>query len=80
MSDMFHHHREIDEAAARLKNHRVDILGAFPYRDAMTKFIAAVIQTAGFHPVEPREDDAGNCVVCGEAGRCPGVHAFEIRI
>ena len=25
-------------------------------------------------------DKAGNCTTCGEAGRCPGVHAEQERI
>ncbi len=33
------------------------------------------IEQAGLAAVAARYDMAGNCVYCGEAGRCPGWHA-----
>lgn len=29
---------------------------------------------AGHKPIRAVEDAAGNCRICGEAGRCPGWH------
>ena len=28
----------------------------------------------------PEQDEGGNCVICGEAGRCPKVHAEQERV
>jgi transcription elongation factor Elf1 len=33
------------------------------------------INRAGLKPIKAQWDEAGNCVYCGEAGRCPGWHA-----
>lgn len=30
-----------------------------------------------WHPHQP--DESGNCIVCGEAGRCPGLMPFVLR-
>ena len=35
----------------------------------------AAIVRQGLTPIKAKEDHAGNCVVCDEAGRCPGWHA-----
>lgn len=34
---------------------------------------------AGLKPVAAIYDEAGNCTVCGEAGRCPGWHDKDGR-
>jgi hypothetical protein len=31
---------------------------------------------AGKYPVKAISDYAGNCLICGEAGRCPGWHTI----
>ena len=36
-----------------------------------------VIARAGYHPIKATFDSAGNCVVCGESGRCPGWHTED---
>ena len=35
------------------------------------------ILRSGETPVKAIWDEAGNCMVCGEAGRCPGWHTIE---
>lgn len=37
--------------------------------------VARELRRAGERAVRARYDAAGNCTVCGEAGRCPGYHA-----
>lgn len=44
------------------------------YRAAVRVF---VVRASGRLPVPAREDPAGNCLACGEAGRCPGWHFPE---
>lgn len=36
--------------------------------------------TAGYTPFKAVVDYAGNCVYCGEAGRCPGWHIYDGRM
>jgi len=44
------------------------------FRSAVRRWI---IRKTGCDPVTVRTDAAGNCLVCGEAGRCCGLHLFE---
>jgi len=74
---MFVAQKPIDEQVARLIVARVNIMGSFASREAFVQFVRTAIETAGYRAVSPKEDKAGNCVVCGEAGRCPGYHAFK---
>ena len=73
------HRPDIDEKVAALARQHYVIFGApFATRESFVKWNAATIKSVpNMHAVEPKEDAAGNCVVCGEAGRCPGVHAIE---
>ena len=50
--------------------------GARPFasRAAYKRATAAEFRRAGVVPVKAQYDTAGNCTVCGEAGRCPGWH------
>lgn len=34
----------------------------------------ACVRLTGCEPLTAKTDSAGNCVVCGEAGRCCGLH------
>lgn len=47
---------------------------SFSSRKAFTAHVRRQIIKAGFTPVKATEDDAGNCTICGESGRCPGWH------
>jgi hypothetical protein len=52
-------------------------LGAHASSEARTEAVSAVLRRMGF-PHSPAQYDAGgNCLTCGECGRCPGVHTFE---
>jgi hypothetical protein len=43
----------------------------------MTRDVSAELRRRGI-PHSPAQYDAGgNCLTCGECGRCPGVHTFE---
>lgn len=47
-----------------------------PYR-RRSDFVRAVYRwlvSKGYVPVAGLRDEAGNCRICGEAGRCPGWH------
>ena len=50
---------------------------AWPSAEAMTADVSAELRRRGI-PHSPAQYDAGgNCLTCGEGGRCPGVHTFE---
>lgn len=55
-----------------------DLLDAQPYtlrtRADYTRFARALFRRHGFYTVTATYDEAGNCLLCGECGRCPGVH------
>ena len=38
------------------------------------------LELAGYVPFKAVKDYAGNCVYCGEAGRCPGWHIYDGRL
>ena len=44
------------------------------FRSAVRRWI---VRKTGRQPVAATEDAAGNCLVCGESGRCPGWHTAE---
>ena len=46
----------------------------FHSREAFQKTFKAVMQSNGFKMYDAQYDDGGNCLTCGEAGRCPGSH------
>jgi hypothetical protein len=49
-------------------------------RGEYTRRVHRAIREAGHKPVRAEYDAAGNCIYCGEAGRCPGWHtAVELR-
>ena len=47
----------------------------FPSRKAHTNAVRRELWSMGIIAVGAEYDEAGNCRYCGEAGRCPGVHA-----
>ena len=49
----------------------------FPSRLAAEDAVKRLIVAANLRPVPARLDRAGNCTICGEAGRCPGWHTVE---
>ena len=51
--------------------------GAWDSAEDMTRDVSAELRRRGI-PHSPAQYDAGgNCLTCGEGGRCPGVHTFE---
>jgi len=51
--------------------------GAWDSSEDMTRDVSAELRRRGI-PHSPAQYDAGgNCLTCGEGGRCPGVHTFE---
>ena len=44
---------------------------------AFAEAIAARLRKLGIPNSPAQYDEAGNCLTCGECGRCPGVHTFE---
>jgi hypothetical protein len=49
----------------------------FPSRAAFERHVYRVLKQSGQVPIRAKYDDAGNCTVCGEAGRCPGWHTIS---
>jgi hypothetical protein len=49
----------------------------FKSRAAFEEAKRAEIVANGIKPVRATYDTAGNCTICGEAGRCPGWHASK---
>jgi hypothetical protein len=39
--------------------------------------VKRLLLKAGYNPVKASYDKAGNCKICGEAGRCPGWHTLQ---
>ena len=52
-------------------------LGVWPSPAAFAEAIAAHLRKLGIPHSPAQYDEAGNCLTCGECGRCPGVHTFE---
>lgn len=53
-----------------------------PYKPGRTRVefmraVRGVLRRKGISCVPAVVDKDGNCTVCGEAGRCPGVHTHE---
>ena len=67
-----------DDIKHELKDARyADGRNAWDSADAMTADVSAELRRRGI-PHSPAQYDAGgNCLTCGEGGRCPGVHTFE---
>ncbi len=57
----------------RMAAHR----GPFPTQALYTKAISDYLREHGIPHAPAKYDDKGNCLTCGECGRCPGVHTFE---
>ena len=55
-----------------------ELLDAQPYklhtRSSNMRFAHALFRRHGYRTVTATYDDAVNCLLCGESGRCPGVH------
>jgi len=49
-------------------------LRGFLTEEAYHNAVFNVLFQAGETPIPARYDKAGNCEICGEAGRCPGWH------
>ena len=45
--------------------------------EGLSNAIYRALLRAGYYPVKPRYDDNGDCLICGECGRCPGWHKGE---
>ncbi|MCU0601603.1 MAG: hypothetical protein MUC33_02920 [Desulfobacterales bacterium] len=57
----------------------LDIIARIPHRscksrDEFQRRVHRAIREAGHKPVRAQYNQAGNCTICGEAGRCPGWH------
>jgi len=67
-----------DDIKHKLKNARyADGRNAWDSSEDMTRDVSAELRRRGI-PHSPAQYDAGgNCLTCGEGGRCPGVHTFE---
>ena len=47
----------------------------WPSRKAHAAAVRRALSVAGLRPRKVTYDAGGNCLTCGEAGRCPGYHA-----
>lgn len=55
------------------------IISRLPYRGPVSRRawcarVYRAITRHGLQPIRAQYDTAGNCTICGEAGRCPGWH------
>ena len=67
-----------DDIKHELKNARYATgKGAWDSADAMTADVSAELRRRGIPHAPAQYDAGGNCLTCGECGRCPGVHTFE---
>ena len=44
-------------------------------RESYFQAVKRRLKAHGLKPERAKYDSAGNCLACGEAGRCPGYHA-----
>lgn len=51
--------------------------GPFESSNAFIAAISVELRRQGIPHSPAQYDEAGNCLTCGECGRCPGVHTFE---
>jgi hypothetical protein len=63
------------------KKKAIEIIDALPHKTfnsdrAFFRRNYQAIKRAGYQPVKATYDRAGNCEICGEAGRCPGWHTL----
>jgi hypothetical protein len=71
-------HITADDIKHKLKDARyADGHNAWPSAEAMTADVSAELRRRGIPHSPAQYDTAGNCLTCGECGRCPGVHTFE---
>ncbi len=49
----------------------------FPTCAAFRAHARSVVMAATGSAVRAEYDEAGNCIFCGEAGRCPGWHTVD---
>jgi hypothetical protein len=71
---------EADRMVAELASAYASQHGPFPSRAAFVRYnerAIAALHLPGVASIKSMEDSAGNCLICGEAGRCPGVHAVR---
>ena len=50
---------------------------SFKSRKAHVEQNRRAILNAGCMPIKSIQDEAGNCIFCGECGRCPGYHTLD---
>jgi len=60
----------------------LDIADAIPFkpnrtRGQFTRAVKNALRKRGIPYVDASLDQTGNCRICGEAGRCPGVHTVD---
>ena len=49
-------------------------------RAAFFRYVHRGLRKVGSEPYIARSDEGGNCLICGEAGRCPGYPtAWEVE-
>lgn len=46
----------------------------YPSESAYRRAVRRAIERTGHHAIRAHYDAAGNCIICGECGRCPGWH------
>ena len=67
-----------DDIKHELKDARyADGRNAWDSAEAMTADVSAELRRRGIPHAPAQYDAGGNCLTCGECGRCPGVHTFE---
>ena len=49
----------------------------FKTKRGYTNFVKRYFETRGFKTRPAEYDDNGDCIFCGEAGRCAGVHGIR---
>jgi hypothetical protein len=47
--------------------------------EAYVRSVKRDLLRRGLKPIKAVFDNAGNCIACGEAGRCPGFHPEVAR-
>lgn len=61
---------------------KADWLSWKPFKSerAFSDRVRKVIVKNGFTPIKGKKDRGGNCLICGESGRCLGWHTEADRL
>ena len=74
------HEKKLMEGRLRLRQQDIEDEPIPTTQDNWQRRWKRRLEQAGYVPFRAVVDYTGNCVYCGEAGRCPGWHIYDGRM